>query len=244
MAVLTPEQARELVGDTQGGTSAVHGARIHEFVRSHRFSNCLELGFAWGVGAVYIASALEANGQGRLTTVDVPFEAGRADVGRSLLDRGGLSDRVEIVLEEGGYNWFLHRKLREQLRDGDIEPLYDFVFLDGAHTWIDDGLALLLLERLLKPGGWIHLDDIAWLPTSPDLTDEQRSLLPVREIWELLVVPNPAFDEMHTDSVTGWARKSLAAAPATRVVYKQDLAGSVRHLTQYARDRLRSLHKR
>jgi predicted O-methyltransferase YrrM len=234
--VTTTEQAQQLIGDTGGGTSAVHGAEIHDFVKANRFVNCLELGFAWGVGAVYTASALEANGTGKLTSVDMPFERERALTGEALLQRGGLAERVEVVLEEGGYNWFLHRKLKEQARDGHIEPLYDFVFLDGAHTWLEDGLALLLVERLLKPGGWVHLDDLAWLPTiRTDYPEHQRSFSHVRDIWELLVVRNPQFDQMRSDDATAWARKSPASGAQARVVYKQDLLGSLRSLSRYAR---------
>jgi predicted O-methyltransferase YrrM len=237
--VATAEQARLLVGDTGGGTSTVHGAEIHEFVRSNGFVNCLELGFAWGVGAVYVASALQANGKGKLTSVDMPAVADRVVVGKELLERGGLAPRVEVVLEEGGYNWFLHRKLKEQARDGYFEPLYDFVFLDGAHTWLDDGFALLLIERLLKPGGWVHLDDLAWIPGErTDYPEHQRTFSHVRDIWELLVVRNPQFDEMRSDDSTAWARKSPDAGSGVRVVYKQDLLGSVRAIGRYARDRV------
>lgn len=236
--VTTSEQARLLVSESGGGTSAAHGAEIHDFVRVNGFVNCLELGFAWGVGAVYIASALQANGQGRLTSVDIPYEQERAVVGKALLERGGLAPRVEVVLEEGGYNWFLHRKLKEQARDGYIEPLYDFVFLDGAHTWLEDGLALLLVERLLKPGGWVHLDDLAWLPSiRTDYPEHQRTFSHVQDIWDLLVVRNPRFDEMRSDGDTAWARKSFGDGSGTRIVYKQDLLGSVRALSRYARIR-------
>jgi predicted O-methyltransferase YrrM len=236
--IATAEQACVLVGETGGGTSSVHGSEIHEFVRSNGFVNCLELGFAWGVGAVYVASALEANGAGRLTCVDMPAVEDRVQVGKQLLERAGLSSRVEVVLEEGGYNWFLHRKLKEQARDGYIEPLYDFAFLDGAHTWLDDGLALLIVERLLKPGGWIHLDDLAWSPGDRlDYPEHQRNYSHVRDIWDLLVVCNPQFDQMRSDDSTAWARKSPDSGAATRVVYKQDLLGSVRAIGKYARER-------
>ncbi len=237
-AITTAEQARLLVGESGGGTSPVHGAEIHDFVRTNRFVNCLELGFAWGVGAVYTASALEANGEGRLTSVDMPFEEKRAVVGKELLERGGLAPRVEVVLEEGGYNWFLHRKLKEQAREGYIEPLYDFAFLDGAHTWLEDGLALLLVERLLKPGGWVHLDDLGWLPEiRTDYPEHQRTFSHVQDIWDLLVVRNPQFDEMRSDGDTAWARKSSDGGAGTRIVYKQDLLGSIRTLGRYVRNR-------
>ena len=236
----SPEEAAAVIGGVGGGTSATHGREIYDFVSEHGSRSSLELGFAWGVGSVYIASALEAAGHGHLTSVDLASEHLRAAEGRQLLRRAGIEHRVDVVLEEGGYNWFLHGKLKEQTSGDRIEPLYDFVFLDGAHTWLEDGLALLLVERLLMPGGWIHFDDIAWLPTDRgDLTEEQRSFPHVRDIWDLLVVPNPAFDEMRVDRYTAWARKARTA-DGSRVVYKQDLAGSVHLLVGYARTAIRT----
>ena len=233
----TSEAARSLVGDTDGGTSPERGAELHQFVREQKPQRILELGFAWGVSAVYFASALEANGSGQLTSVDMPFERRRAVVGQDLLQRGGLQDRVDVVLEEGGYNYFLLRKLREQLRDGRIEPLYDMVFLDGAHTWPDDALAFALVDRLLKPGGWILLDDLDWLPG--DLAPEGHRDYPhVRQIFDLLLVPDASYDQFYEDGTIARARKAKGA-PEVRVVYKQDVLGSTRTIVRYARTRLR-----
>lgn len=49
-------------------------------------------------------------------------------------------------------------------------PRWDYVFLDGAHTWAVDGFAFLLCDRLLRPGGHIDFDDYHWtLGKSPSL---------------------------------------------------------------------------
>lgn len=55
------------------------------------------------------------------------------------------------------YNW----SLMKMLKDGHI-PCFDYVYLDGAHTWGVDALAFLLIDRLLKPGGYIDFDDYGW----------------------------------------------------------------------------------
>ena len=39
---------------------------------------------------------------------------------------------------------------------------YDFCFIDGAHTWDTDGFAFCLVDRMLRPGGWIIFDDLNW----------------------------------------------------------------------------------
>ncbi|HWI70644.1 MAG TPA: class I SAM-dependent methyltransferase [Baekduia sp.] len=241
MPVTSAAQARELLEGVGGGTSPAAGEELHEFVREHRFERCMELGFAHGGSAVYIASALEANGAGHLDSVDLEIAKERQPPATETLKRAGLEHRVTLNYEATSYTWFLHGKLREQLRDGErIEPLYDFVFIDGAHTWDVDALAFALVDRLLKPGGWILLDDLDWKlgESDPSAPAAQRELSHVREIWELLALTHPQYDEFRTDQQWGWARKSPDATPATRTVVKQDLAGSVRQLGRIAKSKL------
>jgi predicted O-methyltransferase YrrM len=238
MPVTTLAQVREVLEGVGGGTSSSAGAELHEFVREHRFESCLELGFAHGGSAVYIASALEANGTGKLTSVDLHVAKERVPPATDTLQRAGLAHRVELVYEDTSYTWFLHDKLREQLRDGErIEPLYDFVFIDGAHTWDVDALAFASVDRLLKPGGWILLDDLQWNlgDTAPELPQKQRDLAHVDDIWQLLVLTHPSYDEFRTDGQWGWARKSTEPVATTRTVVRRDLVGSVRQLGRLAR---------
>jgi predicted O-methyltransferase YrrM len=107
------------------------------------------------------------------------------------------------------YNWSLMKLLRDQ-----PEPLFDYVFLDGAHTWPIDALAFCLLDRLLKPGGLIDFDDYDWtLARSPTMrpsvrpvtaelyTDEQMESAHVRLIVDLLVRRDPRYEEVVEDKV-------------------------------------------
>lgn len=243
--VTTAAAARELLEGIGGGTSPERGSEIYDFIREQRPHECLELGFAHGVGTVYMAAALEANGAGRVTSVDIPSVLERVPTAEETVERAGLAHRVELVVEQTSYNWFLQRKLREQRTRDDIEPLYDFVFLDGAHTWADDGLAFALVDRLLRPGGWILFDDLDWrLGEDSGAPAEERELAQVKEVWELLVVTHPSYDEIRTDGSIGWARKSPDAATAVRTVYRQDILRSVRELARYARSRARRVSAR
>jgi predicted O-methyltransferase YrrM len=246
MAVSSAIAVSEVVGETGGGTSPARGGEIHDFVRRERPQQCLELGFAHGVSTLYIASALEANGSGSLTSVDLPSVRDREPSAWELLDRSGLAPRVELVVEDAGYNWFLHRKLRERLNEDTIAPLYDFVFLDGAHSWDQDGLALALVTRLLRPGGWLLLDDLDWRFDErwPEIPAAQRAYAHVREIWELLVVPDPAFDELRTDGQWGWARRSSEPVPAVRTIVKRDLIGDARRAGRMLRGALQRRRRR
>jgi predicted O-methyltransferase YrrM len=102
------------------------------------------------------------------------------------------------------YNWSLMELLRDR-----GEPLFDYVFLDGAHTWAADALAFLLIDRLLKPGGWIEFDDYHWtIENSPSMnprafpsvarlyTDEQMRAPQIKLVVDLLVRPDRRYKEV------------------------------------------------
>jgi predicted O-methyltransferase YrrM len=86
---------------------------------------------------------------------------------------------------------------------------FDYVFLDGAHTWPVDALAFLLFDRLLQPGGFMDFDDYHWtLAHSPTMaphvfpetranfTPEQIALPHVQLIVDTLVRPDPRYVEV------------------------------------------------
>ena len=93
-------------------------------------------------------------------------------------------------------------------------PIYDYIFLDGSHTWDIDGLAFLLLDRLLKPGGFMDFDDYGWtmadLPTlnptvSPHIldwfTEEQIQTPHVALIVELLAKRDNRYKEIISNKI-------------------------------------------
>jgi predicted O-methyltransferase YrrM len=239
---MTFEEAREVVGDTGGGTSPERGRMLYDWVRERRPESCLELGFAHGVSTVYIAAALAENGGGRLTSVDNLSAREREPSAEQLLGRAGLAARVELVYEPSSYNWFLHRKLRERVSDDRVEPVYDFCFLDGAHTWIDDGLAFALVDRLLKPGGWILFDDLPWKLDerwAEEVPEAERELAQVQEVFDLVVATHPQYDRLETDGEWGWAHKSESGTPAVRTVVKRDVLGAALEGFRLVKNRLR-----
>lgn len=65
------------------------------------------------------------------------------------------------------YNWKLGSLCLEN------NEMFDLVFLDGAHSFFHDGLAAVLLKRLVKPGGILIFDDVFWsIEYSPTLSPE------------------------------------------------------------------------
>jgi predicted O-methyltransferase YrrM len=107
------------------------------------------------------------------------------------------------------YNWSLMELLAEHR-----EPVFDYVFLDGAHTWALDALAFLLIDRLLAPGGYVDFDDYPWtIARSPSMgpdvfpdvrrlyTDEQIERPQVALVVDLLVRRDSAYTEVIADKV-------------------------------------------
>ena len=133
--------------------SPVLGRRVYDHVRRTRPEQVLELGTAHGVSAAYIAAALEANGVGHVTTVDhggAAFDPPPEQV----LAEAQLAHRVTIVREHSSYNWFLKEQV-EQSSDqaGNCVPRYDFCYLDGSKNFNIDGVAVVLIEKLLRRNG-------------------------------------------------------------------------------------------
>jgi hypothetical protein len=107
------------------------------------------------------------------------------------------------------YNWSLAKVLAQNSR-----PIYDYVFIDGAHTFAVDALATLLLDRLLKVGGYMDLDDWDWtLRGSPSLnprvfpatnqmyTPEQIETRQVELIIDVILRRSPCYREVVPNKV-------------------------------------------
>ncbi len=233
--------------------SPAQGRTVFDHVSATRPLQALELGTAHGVGAAYIAAALPPGG--RLVTVDhagAEYDPEPAEV----LSRAGVADRVDVVREHSSYTWWLKTELARG------EPRFDFAYLDGAKNWTVDGLAVLLLERVLRPGGWLLMDDLHWTydddpgrevtdgVTVRALSPAERSEPHVRAVFDLLIAGNPAWTDLRVqDDWWGWARRRRAdeAAGPQRVRVETTrsvgalAATGLRRAARVARRRARAL---
>ena len=217
------------------------GRRVHEHLRATGARDVLEIGTAHGVSTAYLAAALPEGG--RLTTVDSAAAAStRSPSAEEVLSRVGLRDRVDLVLvEDSSYTWWLKNQVeRRSDAHGNVTAAYDFCYLDGAHNWTIDGLAVVLVEKLLRPGGWLLLDDLGWTydggshgpgqgPDDLQLSHDERTTPHVRAVFDLIVRQHPAFTEcVEEDGWWGWAHKAPGGTRRYQVRRSTSLAGRLR----------------
>jgi predicted O-methyltransferase YrrM len=204
-------EVRKIVGGLPQMTFE-QAERITKFIADEKVESILELGFNHGVSTCYMAAALSEHGRGSIVTIDLELARHHAPNIEQLLDRIGERHRVEVFYEPTSYTWRMMRFLEEN-----PVPRFDLCYLDGAHSWFIDALAFFLVDRLLRPGGWIIFDDLDWTyATSPTLKNKAsvRSMPPdeqttpqVRQIYELLVKPHPSYHNFRIEDDWAFAQK-------------------------------------
>jgi predicted O-methyltransferase YrrM len=223
---MTPEQVEESIAQLsfQPLTSPATGRLLYEFAAKEGVEEIVELGCAHGTSTAYLAAALDAKAAGLVRTFDREDAREREPNLFTVLRHVGVDRRVKPTLSRSSYTWEL-MKLLEERTEGDVtHPLFDFCFLDGAHTWETDGLAFLLVHKLLRPDRWIVFDDVNWtLGSSPTLKNTPRvKALPedeqttphVRKVIDLLV--RPLGYEIRFLGNTACAYKAAADPAASR----------------------------
>lgn len=222
-------------------TNEKRGELLFQFILEQRFKDCLELGVAHGKATSYIAAALDELGEGQVTGVDLDKNSSENLIEKlsrlrvptqkesvlpeELLQRCGLAKYVQLVYEPTSYNWFLMEKIREQSKEGLCTPCYDFCFLDGRHDWFVDGFAFCLVDKLLRPGGWIIFDDVYWSFSRSILLKDtaevqampkvERETPPIKLIIELLVAQHPNYEMVLIDEEWGYAKKKATLSESS-----------------------------
>lgn len=194
---------------------------LHDLIVEQELESILELGIAHGTATCFMAAALRALGRGRVTAVDLeePFDPAPEDQVAAC----GFADLVEFHRMKTGYNWFLHDAIRAATRDDICTPVYDLCIIDGPKNWTIDSSAFFLVDKLLRPGGWLIFDDYGWTYAGADakrdatdgishraLSEDERRTPHIREIFELLVKQHPDYGHFTIRGDWAIARKRPA----------------------------------
>ncbi len=178
---------------------------------------------------MYSWSGIAGVRSGRLDTLDLNVITTFTPNVFENINKCGLNDYVFPSLSQVSYTWQLMKKIELTTKNSVCEPIYDFVFLDGAHIWETDSSAFYLATKLLKPGGWILFDDVMWtiegspygrsLPEYQNVPDDFRTISHVERIVELLVKQCPDYEEMFRRDNWAWARKKIGAGEPPNYVH-------------------------
>ena len=189
---------------------------LRDFIKTNGLSQLLELGFFHGKSTAFMAAILEELGRGHVTTMDLEAAKKRRPPIERVLSSLQLMHRVTPVYSHRSFTWDLRRLLANS-------PMqqFDFCYIDGGHTWDGTGFSFLLVDLLLKPGGWVIFDDLDWsIAKSPAAmknmnryaaySEEEKKAKQVREVWEILV-PARGYQDLHEEKQFHWG---IARKPA------------------------------
>jgi predicted O-methyltransferase YrrM len=138
--------------------SEEEGAFIQDIIRSAQPRVSLEVGCAYGISSLYICEALRQVNAAKHIIIDPgqhfphgkgPF-SGWEGIGLANLRRAGYADLIEF--HEAPSYQCLARMTEEHAK-------IDFAFIDGAHTFDYVLVDVFLIDKLLKPGGIVIVDD-------------------------------------------------------------------------------------
>lgn len=134
------------------------GAFLHRIIAEDpAVVRTLEVGCAYGLSSLHICQALKGRAGAAHTIID-PFQNTQWDgVGVRHLEAEGF-DFYRLVEQKSEF------ALPELLGRGEGEGKYDFVFVDGWHTFDHTLLDCFYATRLLRVGGYLVIDDIVIPP--------------------------------------------------------------------------------
>jgi len=142
--------SHELIGEI----NVEQGDLIAEIIRNHSgIIKTLEVGCAYGLSSLHICMALCGREGAHHTIID-PFQSSEWDgAGVLNLEKSGV-DFFNLI--ETKSEFALPRLLENN------EGQYDFIFIDGWHTFDHTLLDCFYATRLLRTGGFLVIDDASW----------------------------------------------------------------------------------
>ena len=134
----------------KAGIGEVEGNYLRKVLKPKNIKKCMEIGLAMGISTLNILSVVYKHG-GTLLSID-PNQSGKwKNMGKKLIINAGLG-KYHKIIEDKSYNAM--PKLLEKEANS-----YDFIFIDGWHTFDYTLLDFFYADKLLKVNGIIVVDD-------------------------------------------------------------------------------------
>jgi predicted O-methyltransferase YrrM len=130
------------------GIKYEEGQYLKKIINNNNYKKCLEIGFANGISAAYILMNNNVN----LISID-PFQKTQwKSEGIKMVKRFSLNNRHKLILKKS------YEALPELLKKYG-ENYFEFIFIDGWHTFDYTLVDFFYSNLLLKIGGIIIIDD-------------------------------------------------------------------------------------
>ena len=135
----------------RGNVNKPEGTFIYKFVKNHKLTRCMEIGFAMGLSALHICQAFEdyLDDTPHLFSID-PFQDTKWKcAGVANIKNAGFSNY---------HTWIKDKSYSAMPKFLNMEP-FDFIFIDGWHTFDYTLVDMFYADRLLRIGGYLLIDD-------------------------------------------------------------------------------------
>jgi predicted O-methyltransferase YrrM len=153
-----------------GFSCSIHleaGRWLYDLVVQRKPERILEVGLAWGGSAIHLSAGQRDNGGGLHIAIDPLQNTVWSGIGASEIRRLGLGDRPD---GQDGFRLVERRSdalMPELLEKGEK---FQFIFIDGDHSFHAVFVDLYFAEKLLDVGGLLILDDARHPPIVPILS--------------------------------------------------------------------------
>jgi predicted O-methyltransferase YrrM len=172
-------------------TIPAEGEALRDWVQRADARATIEIGFGYGLSALYICAGLVANGHADACHVALdPNQTWRfSDLGLQVIEQAGLAGMFELHREDS--QLALPRFVAEGRR-------FDLAFVDGNHRFDGVFVDLMYLGRLVRGNGIVFLDDyqlpsvqtaVRFCTTNLEWTLEEEEEGDDRHHWAVLRLP-------------------------------------------------------
>ncbi|MGE0415551.1 MAG: class I SAM-dependent methyltransferase [Acetobacteraceae bacterium] len=161
-----------------------------------------------GIGATSLQLCRLLNHRGRIWIFDFEDRVAELQGDLNALGFSNITIRGNSRRTFDSYGWTLAVLLRQSRHRGSAE-MFDFIYLDGCHLYPFDTMATVCAKAMLKPGGYLLMDDYDWsILGSPTMTPElnpsirqhyspeQIELSHVEMICSILLDTDPVFERV------------------------------------------------